>query len=75
MHPSQHAASTWSPLPSSQQADQFSFPPTQRTGLLASPTSSPQQTGAPSHDDERCDDQRENLKHSLDRLLDALDCA
>ncbi|VWM03157.1 Uncharacterised protein [Collinsella sp. AK_207A] len=57
MH-SPNDASTTHVLPS-QRANQFSFPPTQRFGLLASPV--------------RSQDQRENLQESYERLLDSLE--
>ncbi|MCF2621536.1 hypothetical protein [Collinsella tanakaei] len=76
MHPSQHAASTWSPLQPSQRADRFSFPPTQRNGLLVSPADLHDDTSPDAdHDDEphRSTNQQKNLQHSLDRLLDSID--
>lgn len=48
----------------SQRANQFSFPPTQRSGLLSSPTRST-----------RSRDQRFNLQRSFDRLLAFLEPA
>ncbi len=46
----------------SQRADFFSFPPTQRNGLLDSPT----------FDKHRSQDQRLNLRTSMDKLINAL---
>lgn len=59
MHSSNDAAS----LQPSKRANLFSFPPTQRIGLLDSPTSRKKQ---------RSQDQRLNLRTSLDKLLDTL---
>lgn len=61
MHSSKDAACTWSPRQQSQRANHFSFPPTQRFGLLGStPTS------------KRSSNQRKNLERSYHKLLDAL---
>ena len=60
MHSSKDAASLWSSQQPSQCANHFSFPPTQRFGLLGSATPS------------RSSNQRLNLKRSYDNLLDAL---
>ena len=64
MHPSQRAAKAWLPLQPSQHADGFSFPPTQRTGLLGSTVSDQKH--------HRSQDQGVNLQDSFHRLLDAL---
>lgn len=58
MHSSNDAAQQ----PSLKHANLFSFPPTQRNGLLDSPTTSKT----------RSQDQRLNLRASYERLLDAL---
>lgn len=84
MHSSRHAASTWSSLQPSQRANRFSFPPTQRTGLLVSPTAFSKDERADRQEapkpraslrpqkEERSVDQGANLKDSFRRMLDAL---
>ena len=58
MHSSNDAAS----LQPSKRANLFSFPPTQRNGLLDSPTSNKK----------RSQNQRLNLRASVNKLLDTL---
>ena len=55
---SRDAACTWSPLQTAQRANHFSFPPTQRFGLLV-PTN-------------RSQDQRVNLSRTWDGALETL---
>lgn len=59
MHSSNDAAQQ----PSLKHADLFSFPPTQKNGLLDSPTSRPK----------RSPDQSHNLRASFEKLQAALD--
>lgn len=81
MHPSHCAASAWSSLQPSQHADGFSFPPTRKSRLLASPTKTAdardaaraQKAPRTIREPRRSSDQRTNLRNSLHRLLDALD--
>lgn len=61
MHSSNDAAQQ----PSLKHADLFSFPPTQRNGLIDSPTSQPK----------RSTDQNLNLRASFDKLQASLDKA
>lgn len=61
MHSFKDAARTWSSRGHSNCANHFSFPPTQRLGLLRS-TSDPH----------RSTDQRVNLNRSFERMLDCL---
>lgn len=60
MHSSKDAACIWSPLQPSQRANHFSFPPTQRIGLLDSTTP------------KRSTNQNINLQRSFTKMLDAL---
>lgn len=61
MHSSNGAMSPWSSWQPSQRANQLSFPPTQRHGLLDSTKSGTRSTN-----------QQANLQHSFQNLLDAL---
>lgn len=62
MHSSQHAALARRPQYREDRAGNLSFPPTQRTCLLCSPPPS----------SARSNDQVQNLLHSSDELLEAL---
>ena len=62
MHSSNDAACKCTSLQPSDRANQFSFPPTQRFDLLDSTNKHVQ----------RSIDQRENLQHSFEYLLEAL---
>ena len=61
MHSSQHAASVRSLRGSDAYTENLSFPPTQRPGLLATPSAQ-----------DRSRDQVANFLHSSHELLDAL---
>ena len=63
MHSSDDAACKHTSLQTSNRANQFSFPPTQRFGLLDSTAFSSASRSA---------DQRQNLQHSYEFLLEAL---
>lgn len=58
-----HSSNAVARQPSLKHADLFSFPPTQRNGLLDSPTSKPK----------RSTDQSHNLQASFEKLQASLD--
>lgn len=67
MHSSSDAACKCTSLQPSERANQFSFPPTQRFGLLDSTNAHDADTNSG-----RSEDQRENLQESFKNLLDEL---
>ena len=73
MHPSLRATRADAPAQPSRHADRFSFPPTQETGLLDSPTVHPRPAASGEHSGRRSANQHDNLQDSFHRLLDALD--
>ena len=62
MHFPQEAAGSWTSRQATRCANRFSFPQTQRSGLLDSTASSRK----------RSSNQHKNLEHSFQNLLDAL---
>ena len=73
MHPSLRATRAYALAQPSRHADRFSFPPTQETGLLDSPTVKPGSANATEPHAHRSANQHDNLQDSFSRLLDALD--
>ena len=67
MHSSSDTACKCTSLQPSERANQFSFPPTQRFGLLDSTNAHDADANS-----NRLDDQRENLQESFRNLLDEL---
>ena len=66
MHSSNDAACKVDSLQTPHRANRFSFPPTQRFGLLDSASFS--------NEPSRSEDQHENLEHSFEYLLEVLHC-